>query len=286
VPARGYGSDADVDPASTQWKRTVPYRLDLRNAGDDVLDRLIALGAIDVESSQEGVISALLPDSVSPEQIAHALGVHDMTVSPAVGRDANSVWILSPRPVQIGRLQILPAQCAPERGAVRLIDAPAFGTGLHPTTALCLEALDEAVQIIEPDAVLDVGTGSGVLALSALLLGVPQAMAIDLDDEALRVAAENARLNAVDERLQLARGGPETLSGTWPLVLANVLAAPLIAMAPTLVRRVGHHGRLVLGGIPRSVEPDVERAYRRLGMRHVDAKSRAGWIALVLEASW
>ena len=227
-----------------------------------------------------------MPDSVAPEQVATALGVDDMSVSPATGRDAGSVWVLSLRPIRIGRLQIVPADTEAEPGALRLVDAAAFGTGLHPTTALCLEALEEAVQIAAPDAVLDVGTGSGVLALGALMMGVPRALGIDIDDEALRVAAENARINALDERLQLTRGGPETVTGTWPLVLANVLAAPLIEMAPALVRRVGHHGQLVLSGIPASVEPDVDHAYRRLGMRRVRVTSRAGWVALVLQASW
>jgi ribosomal protein L11 methyltransferase len=134
-----------------------------------------------------------------------------------------------------------------------------------------------------------------VLALAALILGVPRALAIDIADEALRAAAANARLNAqlsggslpgIEQRLQLARGGPETVTGTWPLVLANVLAAPLIDMAPALVRRVGHQGRLVLSGIPASVAADVERPYRRLGMHRVGVKSRAGWVALIFRASW
>ena len=142
------------------------------------------------------------------------------------------------------------------------------------------------MQIAPPDAVLDVGTGSGVLALAALWMGVPRALAIDNDDEALRVAAENARINALDDRLQLTRGGPEAVTGMWPLVLANVLAAPLIEMAPALVRRVGHQGQLVLSGIPSSVEQDVDQAYRRLGMRRVRVKSRGAWVALVLQASW
>jgi ribosomal protein L11 methyltransferase len=167
-----------------------------------------------------------------------------------------------------------------------LIDAPAFGTGLHPTTALCLEALDEALEIVRPQSVLDVGTGSGVLALAALTLGVPRGLAIDIDDRAVRVAAENAHINGLSDRLQLARGGPETITGTWPLVLANVLAAPLIEMAPALVRRVAHHGHLVLSGIPSSVEQDVDQAYRHLGMRRVRARSRAGWVALEMRATW
>jgi len=266
----------------------VPYRIDLSDARGDALDRLIELGALDVESSSARRVAAVMPDGVTPERIAHALGaaVDDIAVSRAQGRDADSVWILDPHPIQIGSIRIVPARMPAAPGAVRLVDAPAFGTGLHPTTALCLEALEEAVQGGSPDSLLDVGTGSGVLALAALMLGVPRAVAIDIDDDAMRVAMENARLNGAGERLQLARAGPEALAGTWPLVLANVLAAPLIEMAPVLVRRIGHHGRLVLSGIPASVEPDVHAVYRRLGLQRLGVKSRRGWVAIVLQASW
>ena len=231
-------------------------------------------------------LAALFPDSITPQQIARALGVETVAVSAAVGRDDGSVWVLSPRPIRIGRLHIVPADIESEPDALRLIDAAAFGTGLHPTTAMCLEALDEAVQDPPPDAVLDVGTGSGVLALAALMLGVPRALAIDIDGEALRAAADNARANNLEDRLQLARGGPENVSGTWPLVLANILAAPLIEMAPALVQRVGHHGQLVLSGIASSVAQEVEQAYCRLGMRRVGVTSRGGWVAIVLRATW
>src|SRR5262249_27988174 len=171
----------------------VPYRVDLRNAGNDALDRLVELGAIDAEVAPDGRIAALLPDGVAPEQVARALRVDEVSVSRAVGRDADSVWVLSPRPIRIGRLRIVPADSEAEPGALRLVDAAAFGTGLHPTTALCLEVLAEVVEVARPDAVLDVGTGSGVLALGALMLGVPRALGIDIDDAALSVAAENAR---------------------------------------------------------------------------------------------
>ena len=264
----------------------MPYRIDVPRAGGPVLDRLVELGALDVEPLPGGGIAALMPDSVAPEQVALAIGIGDLSVSSAVGRDAGSVWILSPRPTRIGSLRIVPAHAAAEPGALRLTDSAAFGTGRHPTTAMCLEAIEEAVQPAPPGALLDVGTGSGVLALAALLMGVPRALGLDVDAEALRVAAENARLNALDGRLQLVCGGPDAVAGTWPLVVANVLAAPLVELAPVLVRRVGHHGRLVLSGIPSSIGPDVERAYRRLGMQRVRAQSRAGWSALVLQASW
>jgi ribosomal protein L11 methyltransferase len=264
----------------------VPYRIDVTSAGDAALDGLVELGALDVERSPGGGIAALMPDGVAPEDVTRALGVDDLSISPAVGRDAGSVWILSPRPTRIGRLRIVPAHADAEPGVLRLTDSAAFGTGLHPTTAMCLEAIEEALQPPTPDALLDVGTGSGVLALAALLMGVPRALGIDIDAEALRAAAENARLNALDRRLQLVRGGPDAVAGTWPLVVANLLTAPLVELAPLLVRRVGHPGRLVLSGIPSSVEGDVDRAYRHLGMHYVGAQSRAGWSALVLRASW
>jgi ribosomal protein L11 methyltransferase len=265
---------------------SVPYRVDLRHASDDAFYRLVDLGAIDAEVAQDGRIAALMPDSVTADQVAHALGLADISVSPAVGRDDESVWVLSRRPIHIGRLRIVPAHMDAEPGDLRLTDEAAFGSGFHPTTALCLEAIEDAVTIANPASMLDVGTGSGVLALAALILGIPRTLGIDIDEEALRVTAENSRLNALDTRLQLAHGGPEAVTGTWPLVVANVLAAPLIDMAPTLVRRVGHHGQLVLSGIRSAMEHEVALAYRHVGMQPVRVTSRAGWIALVMQASW
>lgn len=264
----------------------MPYRVDVPRAGDAACDRLVELGALDLERLPGGGIAALMPDGVAPEQVAVALGVDELSTSPAIGRDAGSVWTLSPRPTRIGRLQIVPASAGPEPGVLRLSDSAAFGTGLHPTTAMCLEAIEEALEPSPPGTLLDVGTGSGVLALAALLMGVRRALGIDIDADALHAAAENARLNALDRRLHLARGGPDAVAGTWPLVVANLQAAPLVELAPVLVRRVGHHGRLVLSGIPSSVELDIDRAYRRLGMHRVRVQSRAGWSALVLQASW
>jgi ribosomal protein L11 methyltransferase len=133
---------------------------------------------------------------------------------------------------------------------------------------------------------LDVGTGSGVLALAALTMGVSQAVALDIDAHALRIAAENARLNNLADRVQFVLGGPHDVRGTWPLVVANVLAAPLIEMAPVLVQRVGNRGRLILSGIPISLESEVRQAYQHLGMRHLRSETRAGWMVLLLQASW
>lgn len=251
----------------------MPYRIDIFSPPDDALDQLVDLGALDIELVHNG-LAAILPDSVAPDAVAAALRVPGVSVSSAVARDNGSVWLLSPRTVRIGN------------NALKLTDSNAFGTGHHPTTALCIEALEEALAIAVPDSVLDVGTGSGVLALAALMMGVPRAVGLDIDREALNVAEEHARMNDMADRLQLVLGGPADVDGVWPVVVANILAAPLMEMAPVLVRRVGHHGRLILSGIPWSLEAEVRRTYQHLGMRHVRSETRAGWTVLVAQASW
>lgn len=253
----------------------MPYRIGVRGGAVTAFDHLIVLGALDIELCADGTIAAIMPDRVAADEIANALqlDISDISVSAAIARDS-SVWVLRTRPVPVGGR------------VLTLVDSGTFGTGLHPTTVLCLEAIKEILKTATPEAVLDVGTGSGVLSIAALMLGVPSARAIDIDQRALLIATENATINGVGDRLQVSCGGPDTVTGTWPLVVANVLAAPLIEMASALVRRIGHKGQLVLSGIAESVVPDVDRAYRGLGMRHVQMTERDGWIALVFHAPW
>ena len=251
----------------------MPYRIDISCPPHDALDRLVQLGALDIEPFSGG-LAAIMPDAVTPDAVADALGVVGVTVSSAVARDDGSVWLLSPPAIRIGSV------------ALQLIDSTAFGTGHHPTTALCIEALEEAVTIAVPDSVLDVGTGSSVLAVAALIMGVSRAVGLDVDAGALEIAAEHARLNNLTSRLELVLGGPGAVADTWPLVVANILAAPLIEMAPVLVRRVGTSGRLILSGIPWSLESEVRQTYERFGMRHIRSETRAGWTVVVLHASW
>ncbi|MEZ5291981.1 MAG: 50S ribosomal protein L11 methyltransferase [Vicinamibacterales bacterium] len=263
----------------------MPYRIDVDQPPGDALDRLVDLGALDVDQAGNR-LAAILPDGVPPDVAARVLGVDRVAVSAATSRDAGSVWRLGPRAVTVGGLSIAPEGAEAPAGALRLLDADAFGTGLHPTTALTLAALADAVAMAPGGPMLDVGTGSGILALAALRLGASEATGLDVDPAALDVAAGNARLNGVSDRLRLVHGGPDAVDGAWPLVAANVLAAPLIEMAPVLVRRVARRGRLVLSGIPHALDGDVRRAYQHLGMHHRHTDRRAGWVAVVLDASW
>ena len=263
----------------------MPYRIDILRPPPDALDLLVQLGALDVEPSGDS-LAALFPDAVTADAVSKALGGARVTVSAAAGRDSESVWLLTPREVRIGSLRIAPAHAAASSNVIRLADSKAFGTGHHPTTALCVEAIEEILAVERVESILDVGTGSGILAIAALILGVPQAVGLDIDEEALEAAAENARLNQVAHRLQLVAGGPDSVDGQWPLVVANIVAAPLIGMAPVLARRLGRRGRLVLSGIPRSLESEVRRAYEHLGIGHTGSRERGGWVALTAVASW
>ena len=258
----------------------MPYRIDIACPPPDALDVLVELGALDVEQLNGG-LAVIVPDDVTQERLAGALGRAVFTVSEAVGRDTDSVWLVSPQSVRAGGITLVSPEMAASSEVVRLTDSTAFGTGHHPTTALCIEALEEILAGERFDCVLDVGTGSGVLALAALKMGVERAVGVDIDADVLRVAAENARLNDLADRLQLRLGGPEVVSGQWPLVVANVLAAPLIEMAPVLVQRVRKGGWLVLSGIAGALEDEVRQAYRHCGMGCFEVRRRPGWRVLV-----
>ncbi len=173
------------------------------------------------------------------------------------------VWLDEFAPARYGsRLWICPRGQVPEaEGAVvvELDPGLAFGTGHHPTTALCLEWLDAAD--LTGATVLDYGCGSGILAIAALRLGAARAIAVDHDPQALEATEQNARENGVDGRLLVC--APDDLPETGvEVLLANILAGPLIELAPRLSRLVRPAGRLVLSGILREQAGGLADAYR------------------------
>ena len=262
-------------------RRAVPRRHPQRRRR--FVRSVVEIGAIDAECMRHGEIAALMPDTVAADQVASALGVgvDAITLSPATGRDDRSCGP-SRRPICIGRLTIVPAHTKSEAaGALQLIDSAAFGTGLHPTTVLCLEVLEEHVRLAASGRCARRGDWVGCIgACGADAWGSTSASHRYRRRGAARCS--RARTHQCDRRtvgFETRRAGSG--DGNVAMVLANVLPAPLIEMAPALVRRVGHHGHLVLSGIPSSVEPEVDHAYRRLGMQCMSVKSRAGWIALV-----
>jgi len=192
----------------------------------------------------------------------------------------------------IGRFHVhgshLPA--APGRGVPLTIDAAtAFGSGEHATTEGCLLAISDLKrQGAEIHRVLDMGTGSGILSIGvAKLFPWAQVIAIDIDPESARVAAMNARLNQVGVQVRAAAGNgyrsPLAAQGPrFDVIIANILARPLIRMAPSLAGRLRPGGTAILSGLLRRQEAAVLAAHRTVGLKLVGRKPIGEWNTLIL----
>ncbi len=251
---------------------------------------VVELGALDVELEADH-LRALLPDQVGAELVGVALGlsasrIAGMRCSPALPRDDASTWVLRLPERRVGPV-VLAAPGREGPNVVTLRDGAAFGTGLHATTRLCLDGMLEIYgsETAFP-AMLDVGTGSGVLALVALALGAPSAVGVEIDPAALAEARQNAVDNRAGGRLHLVAGRPEQVTGVFGLVVANLVPGPILAMAATLPQRLAPGGRLLLSGLTPSVSAEVVRVYRHQGLRLWRQEDRSGWVLLVFDASW
>ncbi|SDN07580.1 50S ribosomal protein L11 methyltransferase [Vreelandella arcis] len=201
-------------------------------------------------------------------------------------RDWEREWMEDFTPLQMGeRLWIVPSwHEPPESDAVNLVLDPglAFGTGTHPTTALCLEWLDglSVSGQLADQQVLDIGCGSGILAIAALKLGAAHADGTDIDPQALQASRENAERNHITEDT-LALYYPEQLPvQQYPIVTANILAGPLVELAPTIAGHVAPGGKLALSGILANQADEVMQAYQALGLNMAPPETREGWVRL------
>jgi len=194
--------------------------------------------------------------------------VEQDTVTEVRNADWAESWKQHFTALRIGRrLVIRPSweERTAEPGVVEVVLDPgmAFGTGTHGTTRLCLEALAAAFESDSPPRrVLDVGTGSGILAIAAARLGADHVLACDIDDEVCRVASENVAANGVDRLVEVTRMPLETLPQGYDLVVANILAEENVRLASELVRRLSPGGRLILSGILREKENYVIEGFR------------------------
>jgi ribosomal protein L11 methyltransferase len=185
----------------------------------------------------------------------------DVAVGRLEDRPWEREWLRDFHAMRFGkRLWVAPRhEAVAEPGAVVVSMDPglAFGTGTHPTTALCLEWLDGAP--IVGRSIIDYGCGSGVLAVAALKLGARSVLAVDIDEQALIAARENAKINGVADRLEV--GKPPMADAPVDVVLANILAGPLIELAPRFAALVTSGGDLVLSGLMAAESDAVTVAY-------------------------
>jgi ribosomal protein L11 methyltransferase len=207
--------------------------------------------------------------------------------------DWMAAWKQHYHPIQIGkRLLILPAWLEnPNEGriAVKIDPSMAFGTGTHPTTQLCMELLEKTVQVGRP--VIDIGCGSGILSIGALKLGASLALAVDIDNAAIRSTKENGEANSVLSQIETGLGSvKEIREGQFsirkaPLVLANILAPVIIRLFDAgLADLLEPGGKMVLSGILAEQAQGVVDAAEAHKLQKIDQSQIGDWVAITLSA--
>lgn len=196
-------------------------------------------------------------------------------------------WRMTARPIRVGRLVVAPTRSpVPRRSralVVRIDPGMAFGSGVHASTRLCLRALARCLRTARDAAVLDIGTGSGILAIAAARLGAKRVRARDIDPVAVAVARRNVRTNGVGRIVHVARGagvGPRHLR--YDVIVANIVAETIVALLPTVRAGLAPGGVLIGSGIVEDRLDEVLRAGARAGLRRAGVLASGEWRAVIL----
>lgn len=233
------------------------------------------------------ILTALFPGDADTGEILEATTANlhfplpEYRAETVEDRDWTREWMDNFHPMPFGeRLWVCPSWCAPPQpDAINLLLDPglAFGTGTHPTTALCLKQLDG--MDLHGKNVIDFGCGSGILAIAALLLGAQSAIGIDIDSQALDASRANAETNRIPSgKLELYLSGLEPPACRANLVVANILAGPLVVLAEKIMAMLADHGELVLSGILAEQQEEVIAAYPLLTFT---TTTDQGWACLL-----
>ena len=202
--------------------------------------------------------------------------------------DWSNAWKKYYHPVQVGEhLVVCPSWEAydrkPDEVVLTLNPGMAFGTGTHETTRLCLELLEK--YITPQDTVLDVGCGSGILAITAALLGANKIIGCDIDEVAVKVAGENAALNGVQDRIAFHQGDlTSQVEGSFQIICANIVADVIIRLSEDAGRYLAKDGIFITSGIIDTREQDVLNALEQNGFQVIERRTSGGWVALACKA--
>ncbi len=231
-------------------------------------------------SKQEKTIRMILNSLKSTYSISR-LKVH------ALKTDWTEGWKKGYQPQKIGRrLVITPTwkKYRPKKEEVVILMDPgmAFGTGLHPTTRLCLMALERYLHT--GDQVLDVGTGSGILTIAAVKLGASRVTALDIEETAVEIAKQNVALNKTSDHVELYTGTLKELKKQIQpahLIIVNILAYTIIKMLPELKEKLLPGGYLITGGILAELAKEFETALQEAGLNPVEHLTEEDWITVI-----
>lgn len=216
---------------------------------------------------------------ISAAALLAGVAVDHIALSTLDSTDWETAWQKDWKAMPIGKtLWVRPSFCeAPNDERIDIVLDPgmAFGTGTHPTTQLCLEAVERICTEKPPATVLDMGAGSGILAITALKLGAKSALAIDMEEESVEACQTNAAINEVKLNAKLDDTPP---AQQFDLVVANILAAPLVWMAKDLAACVKN--RLILSGLLLEQVDDVSAAYQAEGLTELRRDTESDWASV------
>ena len=208
---------------------------------------------------------------------------YELTTAGVEQEDWQNAWKKYYHAMDIGnRLAIVPGWESYDTDRIRITMDPglAFGTGTHETTALCLELLDSLVQ--GGERVLDVGTGSGILAIAALKLGAREADGVDIDPMCVRTAGENAERNGVDGRFRVLVGDlSDKAEGVYDIITANIVAAAILSLAPAVPALMAPGAKFMASGIIDTRKEEVLAGLRGAGLDPFEVREKRGWVCIV-----
>ena len=197
--------------------------------------------------------------------------------------DWQNAWKKYYHAMDIGkRLAIVPGweDYQTDRTVITMDPGMAFGTGTHETTSLCLEVLDERVK--GGERMLDIGTGSGILAIAALKLGAAEAEGVDIDPMCVRTAGENAERNGVQDRLKVLVGDlSDKATGVYNIITANIVAAAILSLAPHVPALMAPDAVFIASGIIDTRKDEVLEGLRAAGLDPIEVHEKRGWVCIV-----
>ncbi len=270
-----------------------------RELTDPLSGLLMEMGANGCWANGDDLL-AYFSTEYRPDEISHAIGAFfdHLTDEGVATREIEFVWETTEdgdwitawkshfKPLPVGETLIVLPEWEPDSAAgsripLKIIPGRGFGTGGHDTTALCLEALERLCKS-RPDladtALLDVGTGSGILAIAACKLGCGHVTAFDNDSDATGNARDNVALNGV--KIKLFTGTIETVTGEYALISANLLAHLIVEIMPHLARLLADGGTLVLSGILNEQSDTIDKALAANGLKASRYESRGMWLCV------
>lgn len=290
----------DIETAANISNMTVPYGIYIEDYSD-VVDETLEIAHVDLISEEllekdrtKGIIHIYISPEENPAEAVSFLEErlsaenieHEITINECKTEDWINNWKKYWHTVPIGnRLLIKPAWEQVEdthgRAVLNLEPGLAFGTGSHPTTRLCLEMLEDYIN--PASTVLDVGCGSGILSIAALLLGAKSAFGVDIDKLAVKTALANAKENGFEPPVFNAVSGnlSENVSGKYSVIVANIVADVIMEFTPQAVEFLKDGGVFITGGIIDSRVEEVKTCFYEHGFDIVEHREAKGWNVFV-----